>query len=63
MYGESVAMISDKLVAGIAAVAVLLVISIFLGFGIAAILRMWHKRRPLKESDVHDNKHPLGLDR
>jgi len=55
--------ISDKLVAGIAAVAVLLVISVFLGFGIAAILRMWHKRRPLKESDVHDNKHPLGLDR
>ena len=31
-------MISDKLVQGIAAVAVLLVISVFLGFGIAAIL-------------------------
>jgi len=56
-------MISDKLVAGIAAVAALLVISIFLGFGIAVALRVWHKRRPLKESDVHDDKHPLGLDR
>ena len=56
-------MISDKLVAGIAAVAVLLVISVFLGFGIAAILRLYHKRKPLKESDVHHDKHPLGLDR
>jgi hypothetical protein len=55
-------MISEKLVAGIAAVAALLVVSVFLGFGIAAILRVWHKRRPLKEDDVHDNKHPLGLD-
>ena len=56
-------MISDKLVAGIAAVAALLVISVFLGFGIAALLRVWHKRRPLKESDVQDDKHPLGLNR
>lgn len=60
---ESVAMISDKLVTGIAAVAVLLVISVFLGFGIAAVLRIYHKRKPLKEADVHDDKHPLGLDR
>ena len=63
IYTESVAMVSDKLVEGIAAVAVLLVISVFLGFGIAAILRVWHKRRPLKESDVQNDKHPLGLDR
>lgn len=56
-------MISDKLAAGIAAVAVLLLVSVFLGFGIAAILRLYHKRKPLKESDVHDDKHPLGLDR
>ena len=56
-------MISDKLVSGIAAVAVLLVISVFLGFGIAAVLRIYHRRRPLKEADVHDEKHPLGLDR
>lgn len=56
-------MISDKLVAGIAAVAVLLLISIVLGFGIAALLRLWHRHKPLKEADVHDDKHPLGLDR
>ena len=55
-------MISDKLVAGIAAVAVLLVLSVFLGFGIAAILRLWHKYKPVEETDVHDDKHPLGLD-
>jgi len=55
-------MISDKLVAGIAAVAVLLVLSVFLGFGIAAILRLWHKYKPVKEANVHDDKHPLGLE-
>jgi hypothetical protein len=60
---EKFAMISDKLVTGIAAVAVLLVISVFLGFGIAGILRLWHKYKPVKEADVHDDKHPLGLDR
>ena len=56
-------MISEKLTAGIAAVAALLLVSVVVGFGIAAILRVWHKRRPLRESDVHDDKHPLGLDR
>ena len=56
-------MISDKLTAGIAAVAALLLISVVLGFGIAALLRLWHKYKPVKESDVHDDKHPLGLDR
>ena len=55
-------MISDKLVAGIAAVVALLLLSVFLGFGIAAILRLWHKYKPVKESEVHDDKHPLGLD-
>ena len=56
-------MFSDKLVAGIAAVAVLLLISVVVGFGIAGALRLWHKYKPVKESDVHDDKHPLGLDR
>jgi hypothetical protein len=56
-------MISDKLAAGIAAVAVLLLLSVFLGFGIAAILRLWHKYKPVREAEVHDDKHPLGLDR
>jgi hypothetical protein len=55
-------MITDRLVAGIAAVVVLLVISVFLGFGIAAILRLWHKYKPVKEADVHNDKHPLGLE-
>jgi len=56
-------MISDKLTLGIAAVAVLLLVSVVLGFGIAAILRLWHKHKPLKEADVHDDKHPQGLNR
>ena len=56
-------MISDKLAAGIAAVAPLLLVSIVLGFGIAALLRLWHKYKPVKDTDVHDDKHPLGLDR
>jgi hypothetical protein len=55
-------MISDKMVAGIAAVAALLLVSVVLGFGIAAVLRLWHKYKPVKEADVHDDKHPLGLD-
>ena len=55
-------MISDKMVAGIAAVAALLLVSVVLGFGIAGILRLWHKYKPVKETDVHDDKHPLGLD-
>ena len=63
MGRESLAMISDKLVAGIAAVAVLLLVSAALGLGIAGVLRLWHKYKPVKEADVHDDKHPLGLDR
>jgi len=56
-------MISDKLTVGIAAVAALLLISVFMGFGIAGVLRLWHKYKPVKEEDVQDDKHPLGLDR
>ena len=56
-------MVSDRLVAGIAAVVVLLLLSVFLGFGIAAILRLYHKYKPVKEEEVHNDKHPLGLDR
>ena len=54
-------MITDKLTLGIIAVAVLLLISVVLGFGIAGALRLWHKYKPVKEADVHDDKHPLGL--
>jgi hypothetical protein len=60
------------LVAAVAVVAVLLIglpayrvfflISVALGLGIAGILQLWHKYKPVKSEDVHDNKHPLGLD-
>ena len=55
-------MIADKLTLGIVAVAVLLLISVVLGFGIAAILRLWHKYKPVKEADVQNDKRPLGLE-
>jgi hypothetical protein len=60
------------LVAAVAVVAVLLIglpayrvffaISLLLGLAIAGILHLWHKYKPVKGTDVHDNKHPLGLD-
>jgi len=56
-------MITDKLTLGIIAVAVLLLISVVVGFGVAGLLRLWHKYKPVKEADVHNHKHPLGLDR
>ena len=55
-------MISDKLTLGIIAVAVLLLISVVLGFGVAGALRLWHKYKPVKEADVRNEKRPLGLD-
>jgi hypothetical protein len=61
------------LIAAVAVVAVLLiglpayrlffVVSVLLGLGIAGSLHLWHKYKPVKETDVHDDKHPLGLDR
>jgi len=35
-------------------------ISVGIGLGVAAILFLWHKLRPIREEDVN-NKHPLGL--
>ena len=55
-------MISDKLTLGVIAVAVLLLVSVVLGFGVAGALRLWHKYKPLKEADVENEKRPLGLD-
>jgi hypothetical protein len=55
-------MLADKLTLGILAVAALLLISVLLGFGVAGILRLWHKYKPVSEADVHNDKHPLGLD-
>jgi cytosine/uracil/thiamine/allantoin permease len=59
------------LIAAVAVVAVLLIglpayrlffaVSVLLGLAIAGILYLWHKYKPVKEADVHDDKHPLGL--
>lgn len=59
------------LIAAVAVVAILLIglpayrlffaVSVLLGLVIAAILSRWHKYKPVKESEVHDDKHPLGL--
>lgn len=35
-------------------------ISVGIGLGVAAILVLWHKLRPIREEDIN-NKHPLGL--
>ena len=61
------------LIAAVAVVAVLLVglpayrlffaVSVLLGLAIAGILHLWHKYKPVKEADVSDDRHPLGLDR
>jgi energy-coupling factor transporter transmembrane protein EcfT len=60
------------LIAAVAVVVVLLIglpayrlffaVSVLLGLAIAGILYLWHKYKPVKEADVHDNKHPLGLE-
>ncbi len=60
------------LIAAIAVVAVLLIglpayrvfflISVLLGVAIFGLLQLWYKYKPVKSEDVHDNKHPLGLD-
>ena len=58
------------LVIAVAVVAVLLVafpayrwffaISVGIGLGVASMLFLWHKLRPIREEDV-ENKRPLGL--
>jgi hypothetical protein len=60
------------LIAAVAVVIVLLVglpayrlfflVSVLIGLLIAGLLSLWHKYKPVKETDVNDNKHPLGLD-
>jgi hypothetical protein len=35
-------------------------ISVGIGLGVAAILVLWHKLRPIREEDI-ENKKPLGL--
>ena len=36
-------------------------ISVGIGLVVAGILFLWHKIRPIREEDVDENKHPLGL--
>jgi hypothetical protein len=36
-------------------------ISVALGIGVAAILYLWHRYKPISENDV-EHKRPLGLD-
>lgn len=58
------------LVIAIGVIAILLVafpayrwffaISVGIGLGVAMILFLWHKLRPIREEDV-ENKRPLGL--
>jgi len=62
---------SAGLVIAVAVVVILLValpayrwfflISVLIGLGVAAILFLWHRYKPIKEADV-ENKRPLGLD-
>ena len=35
--------------------------SVALGIGVAAILYLWHRYKPISENDV-EHKRPLGLD-
>jgi len=61
---------SSALIVAIAVVVILLIalpayrlfflISVLIGLVIAAGLALWHKLRPIKETDV-ENKKPLGL--
>ena len=60
------------LIAVVAVIAVLLIglpayrlffgVSVLLGLAVAGILYLWHKYKPVEETDVHDEKHPLGLE-
>ena len=68
--GKAVFKGTAGLVLAMAVVGVLLVafpayrwffaISVGIGLGVAMILFLWHKLRPIREEDV-ENKRPLGL--
>jgi hypothetical protein len=73
--GSGIGRLSPKgagsLVIAIAVVAILLIgfpayrwfflISVAIGLGVAGILYLWHRHRPIEDRDV-ENKRPLGLD-
>lgn len=49
------------LLVGLPAYRLFFAVSVLLGLGIAGILHLWHKYKPVKEAESHDDKHPLGL--
>lgn len=60
------------LIAAVAVVALLLIwlpayrlffgISVLIGLGVAGVLYLWHRYKPIKAEDVQHPKRPLGLD-
>lgn len=61
---------TSALVVALAVIVILLIsfpayrwffaISVGIGLGVAAMLFLWHKLRPIREEDI-ENKRPLGL--
>jgi uncharacterized membrane protein YqjE len=49
------------LLIGLPAYRLFFAVSVLLGLAIAGALHLWHKYKPVKEAEVHDDKHPLGL--
>ena len=49
------------LLIGFPAYRLFFLISVALGIGVAAILYLWHRYKPISENDV-EHKRPLGLD-
>jgi uncharacterized membrane protein YqjE len=37
-------------------------ISVAIGLGVAKVLYLWHRLKPIKPEDLEHNKRPLGLD-
>ena len=36
-------------------------ISVTIGLGVAGVLYLWHRLKPIKPEDLENNKRPLGL--
>jgi hypothetical protein len=49
------------LLIGFPAYRLFFLISVALGIGVAVILYLWHRYKPISENDV-EHKRPLGLD-
>ena len=51
------------LLVGLPAYRLFFLVSVLIGCAVAGGLYLWHELHPVKESDVEDEKHPLGLNR